>query len=243
MRKLVFVLLCIPLLAFAQRQVTVTAYPLVNPTIIDSLVLTSGQDTITIYSGTVDTDLFDSASVTGVRVFGGGLPYGATVTEWIDSSSIILSDTITAAGADTLATLTFEYFTSVQYGSGDAMGFQNRLTLPSGVNTAHNFRLVGLTAADTSEQGANFEILFFSGSIAQGTENAAVALPIAAGVLAIGAVTVDTWTDYGDYKLGFEQPTIYLPQGGQYFYQLVSRGTATYTGPYPFKLQFVFLVD
>ena len=74
-------------------------------------------------------------------------------------------------------------------------------------------------------------------------DNAAVALTISDGLHVIGAVTVDSWTDYGDFKLGVEAPALYLPQGGTVYYQLVSRGTATYTGAHPFSLKFVLLVN
>lgn len=244
MKKLLFALLCVPMLALGQRQITVEFTPIVNNTIIDSLILIQGQDTIYLNALSADSGTsIDSASVVGVRVFGGGLPWGATVTKWIDTATIIISDTIVSA-TDSLGALQFEYFTQVQYASGDAMGAANRVYLPSGERTSDKFLLNQVYVVDTTDQGANFDIMFFSAAPAvQDTDNTPVSFAKAVGLSMVGFVAVDTWTDLGAFDLGYETPNLPIAQEGQLYYQLVSKGTATYTGARPFRIKLVFLVD
>jgi hypothetical protein len=95
-------------------MITVPITPVIG-TVAAGLVTatTAGSRTVT------SVALFGSV-VVGQKVFGIGIPLGATVTAVASTSSITISDPATATGTPTLQ---FSYFAATAYTAGDCLGW------------------------------------------------------------------------------------------------------------------------
>jgi len=179
-------------------------------------VTTAGSATVT------SSALFGSV-VVGQRVYGAGIPYGATVTAKASTSSITISANATLTGTPTLQ---FSYFASTAYTAGDCIGWPFKIPLSD---------VSGIMLVDKSDQMASV-VLYVFNSNPNSTpilDNAAfTGISDADAAKIIARYSLTGTTDVGGAKIVYPADAE-LPLarcGGNDLYgQLVAVGTPTFT--------------
>lgn len=214
------------------QDAEINVQPVIQNTVIDSIVITSGRDTI--YSTTAPFVNIDS----GMYVYGDGIPYGAYVIANTNDSLIRLSATPTATHA--LDSLNFNYLSTEAYSSGDWLG--NPFLI---YNSTSNGIVVLMSVAitDSSDQIGNTDVVFFNRfSDSLGLDNKATEVNEIEFNSIIGIVSLTTSTDFGNVRLLTKDAiNLALPKGGTLYGRLVARSTPTFTGTRALKLKFRFV--
>jgi hypothetical protein len=240
-----------PALAFGQmRSYTVTVAPVLGPVSVDSLTWESGNDTLKFFRD-MDTPQHLVAAMVGERILcvdsTNRILWNTTVLSIVDSNQLVMSDT--SQGDDSLGTAQIGgVFGAVAYSSGDMVGF---IEGPfyfqdyDGLRRRTYARLTKVVAADSSDQGANFDVLILAEVPNITADNVAYAAVESKGFGMAGAVTVDSWVDYGGTDWATETPNYYMPDRvkdqGFFYVAIVSKGTPTYTALTDLRIEMTFL--
>lgn len=227
MKKLLLLML-LPVLVYSQVMVEVT--PVISTTVVDSVTITSGSDTLLALN-----DDLDSASV-GLRIIGQGIPFGATIVTIISDSLIEISTNATAT--TTLGTVSFANFDGVAYSAGDALGFPL---------TIQPFRkITQIIVEDDSKQITSVDMVFFDSVYTYTGDNIAFAPSDAHAKNLVGYITVG---GTGANKALGNNHVLVLPfttlplnftsTATQLYVQMIVVGTPTFTALNNLRVKFI----
>ena len=225
MKKLLLILL-FPTLGYGQQLFTFRPY--ISTTVEDSMLVTSGSDTVFALAA----DIIDTASVVaGVGVLGAGIPFGTKVVSLsATGDTLIIDNDATATSAS--QSLSFGYFTGSQaYQASDALGWP--FLIP-------NFKVIySIVIVDDATQLATSVIpVFFNGAFTPTMDNAAFTPSDADADKIIGVTTLATSYTLGANKVWTQASTalpIYLNARSSWltapkiYCQLVAGGIGTFT--------------
>jgi len=251
MKRLLFLLVLFPALAFGQRTFTVELNPIIGSVVIDSVTMEGSSDTLKFFRD-MDTPQHFTAAMVGGRIIcvdsTNRLRWNTTVESIVDSNQCVLSDTVSMAGTDdSLATVQIEgVFAAVAYADGDAIGPQLEVDLTQAGRARSYYYLAAIDVADTSDQGAAISVLLFNDTVKITADNAAIATDEGDGLALVGAYEIDSWLDKGQVDWGHETPNAYLPNLTGYpkmYVQVFSDGTPTYTSATCLRIWLTFLVE
>jgi len=204
-------------------------------TLIMSDTATASSDSLDVLNF-VNPGAYYTNVVVGQRIQGAGIPLGTTVVTKTNDTSLVISNAATAT--DTLQDVRFNYFTSLAYAAGDAMGFP--VTVPP-------FRkLKQVILIDDAKQITSADLVFFGSAFTETADNVAFAPSDADAENIIGYLTVG---GTGANKALGNNTLMVLPfttlgpefsQGGTMYCQLVAVGTPTFTAVDNLTLKFIF---
>lgn len=172
----------------------------------------------------------DSITV-GSRIFGPGIPQGATVTALVNAaldSEIVISDTCLATASVSINAVPCA---GTLYTTGDWLGlpFQVLPTTGKGGTT----KLISITITDAADVITATDVVFYKDvskiSGGSGLDNAAAAELAANEAYVLGIVSLTTVTDLGAIKiLTKDDINLELPQSGVWA-RMIVRGAPTFT--------------
>jgi len=232
MKKILFPLLLIGMVAYGQQSV-VTIQPYLSTQAIVSCVTLPGSASI---SATAKP--FGSVTV-GMPVYGVGVPANTVVLSLPNpllDSVIILSNAMTQGGTKTLS---FGYQAWTSYATGDWLGlpFQVYNTGEGGTVV-----LVSASVSDNSDLLGNTDIIFFSEySDTLGCDSLAVVIPATESYKVLGIIALTTAVDVGGVRiLNANNIQMAVPRH-RLWARLISRATVTSlptVQPYTVRLGF-----
>jgi hypothetical protein len=230
MRRISLILLV--LVASVAYGQTFTYTPEVSTKGLASCITGVGSDTIAVAAKTL------GSVEEGMRVYGVGIPYGATVTEkLVADSSVRISEYVTRGGTKTLW---FGYYVTTTYGSGDWMGWP--------VKVFRNDRggpvtLISASISDSTDGIGNTDVVFFQAfEDSSGADSLATVWPKGSTYKILGVISFTSATDLGTSRvLTLNNIGMTLPRSELYFRVLAKAayGPTLITTPLRVHLNFL----
>jgi hypothetical protein len=232
MKRFLAFLMFVATLASAQEFITVT--PVVGSTAIADVVVTPGNDTITVAASGF------AGIYAGQAIYGVGIPYGTTVKKAVDTSTTIVMSAVATQGS-AAKILNFGVLDAnlVGYGTGDWFGLPFRVYQNTGQGGAKT--LVSVVITENADVLGNTDLVLFNAySDTLGQDTVAVAIRAVDAPKIVGYVSLSTAVDLGTARM-LQSANIQLNVPKENLYgRLIAKSTMLPTSISGVKVKFGF---